>query len=77
MLGSVRMLRRSEVGSDRIGTRSPSSSGMAMAQVRLTEDILDVLRIMSGKLQINVDAIDLASLRGSSDTRLLARRSSR
>jgi len=50
---------------------------MAMAQARLTEDILDVLRIISGKLQINVDAIDLASLRGSSDTRLRARRSSR
>jgi hypothetical protein len=62
MLGWVRMLQRGEVSGDRVGHALTVIERNAMAQVRLIEDILDVSRIVSGKLQIQVDAIDLAQV---------------
>jgi PAS domain S-box-containing protein len=62
MLGWVRMLQRGEVAGDRLTHALTVIERNALAQVRLIEDILDVSRIVSGKLQIRVDAVDLAQV---------------
>jgi PAS domain S-box-containing protein len=59
VLGWIRMLRRGEVLPDRSSHALAVIERNAVAQVRLIEDILDVSRIISGKLQLVSVVVDL------------------
>jgi PAS domain S-box-containing protein len=62
VLGWARLLRSGRVGAERIPQALETIERNALAQERLVEDLLDVSRIISGKLRLQVERVDLASL---------------
>jgi PAS domain S-box-containing protein len=60
MLGWVRMLRSGNLPEDRQAHALEVIERNTFTQVRLTEDILDVSRIVSGKLRLRSEPVDLA-----------------
>jgi PAS domain S-box-containing protein len=60
VLGWIRMLRRGELAPGRAAHALAVIERNAIAQVRLVEDILDVSRIVSGKLHLTPMDVDLA-----------------
>ena len=63
ILGWARMLRRHVLarGSDRARPRGRSSA-TPRAQTQLVEDLLDVSRIMSGKMRLDVQPVELPAI---------------
>ena len=59
MLGWVRLLRRGQVPEDRVPYALEVVERNTLAQLRLIEDILDVSRIVSGKLRLHLERLDL------------------
>jgi signal transduction histidine kinase/ActR/RegA family two-component response regulator len=63
ILGWARMLRRGIVGSAQARERALEAiERNATLQARLVDDLLDVSRIVSGKLELETGAVDLASV---------------
>ena len=60
VLGWARMLRSSHLDATTAARALESIERNALAQVQLVEDILDISRIVTGKLSLNVQPIDLA-----------------
>ena len=56
VLGWTRILRTQPSRRDRARTRSRSSSATPLSQMRLVEDLLDMARIISGKLRLEMRA---------------------
>ena len=68
ILGWTRMLRTGAVDADKLARVLETIERNAMAQTQLVEDILDVSRIIAGKLRVNVIKIDLQQVvRGAMD----------
>src|SRR6185503_17234528 len=59
MLGWVRILRTTPLGTDRVATGLEVIERNARAQAQLINDLLDVSRIVAGKLQLERFPIDL------------------
>ncbi len=62
ILGWVHMLRANAVPEDRQGHALETIERNARAQNQLIEDLLDVSRIVSGKLRLDVSPVDLQSV---------------
>jgi signal transduction histidine kinase len=63
ILGWARMLKRGIVGSPQARERALDAiERNATLQARLVDDLLDVSRIVSGKLELETSAVDLASI---------------
>jgi signal transduction histidine kinase/CheY-like chemotaxis protein len=63
ILGWARMLKRGIVGSAQARERALDAiERNATLQARLVDDLLDVSRIVSGKLELETSAVDLASI---------------
>ena len=60
MLGWTRMLRAGAVAEHEEAHALEVIERNAIAQVRLIEDLLDVSRVISGKLRLNIASVDLA-----------------
>ena len=58
MLGWVSLLRDGRVGPDKTATALETIERNARAQAQLIEDLLDVSRILEGKMRLDIDAID-------------------
>jgi len=78
ILGWARLLRSGHVSSEQIGKALETIERNALVQSQLIEDILDVSRIITGKVRIHSHVVDvamvLASGRGSAGSRAPARR---
>lgn len=59
ILGWARMLRAGKVGPENLDRALDSIERNSIAQVQLVEDLLDVSRIISGKLRLDVQSLDL------------------
>jgi PAS domain S-box-containing protein len=59
ILGWARMLRAGNVGPENLDRALDSIERNSIAQVQLVEDLLDVSRIISGKLRLDVQSLDL------------------
>lgn len=62
MLGWVRMMRSGKLPDDAFEHGLAVIERNAKSQAKLVDDLLDVARIISGKLQMNVRAVDLPSV---------------
>jgi PAS domain S-box-containing protein len=62
MLGWVRMLRRTEMTPDKRAHAIDVIERNTIAQMRLIEDILDVSRIVSGKLRLELQPVNLIEI---------------
>jgi signal transduction histidine kinase/ActR/RegA family two-component response regulator len=62
ILGWARMLRTGMLGPTRIQQALETIERSAQAQARLVNDILDVSRIISGKLRLQVGPVDLSTI---------------
>lgn len=62
MLGWAQMLRRGKLGSAEMGEAIKSIESSVYIQKRLIEDLLDISRITSGKLRLNVEPLDLGEV---------------
>jgi len=62
MIGWTRMLRTRKLAPDKVGKALETIERNARAQAELIEDILDVSRIITGKLRIEIRAVDLAAI---------------
>jgi PAS domain S-box-containing protein len=62
ILGWARMLRASQIDEDTMARALETIERNAKAQAQLIADLLDVSRITSGKLRLDVRSIDLVSL---------------
>lgn len=62
MLGWVRMLRRTEMTAEKRGHALEVIERNTIAQMRLIEDILDVSRIVSGKLRLDMQPVNLVEV---------------
>jgi len=62
VLGWVTMLRGGRVGADKVGRALETIERNARAQAQLIEDLLDVSRILEGKLRLDVQVAELASV---------------
>jgi PAS domain S-box-containing protein len=62
VLGWAHMLREGSIPSGMYERALESVERNAKVQVQLVEDLLDVSRIMAGKLQVRSDAVDLAAV---------------
>lgn len=62
ILGWAQMLRSGSLGQDKIDSALEIIERNARAQSKLIEDLLDVSRILSGKLTLNIERVDLTSL---------------
>jgi signal transduction histidine kinase/CheY-like chemotaxis protein len=68
ILGWLQILRTTDPGPERTARALDSLERNARSQARLIEDLLEVSRIVTGKLQINTDAVDLrATVRAAAD----------
>ena len=69
ILGWSRLLRAGQVSGEAVGRALETIERNARAQSQLIEDILDVSRIVAGKLRLDVRPVDLASVvQGALDT---------
>lgn len=64
MLGWVRMLRTGALDADRMAKAIEVIERNTRLQIALIEDLLDVSRIISGKMRIEKEPLDLATLAG-------------
>jgi len=62
ILGWSRMLKAGQLGAEQALRAVETIERNAKSQAQLIEDILDVSRIISGKLRLNVQPVDLASV---------------
>ena len=62
MLGWVQMLRTGSLPPEKRGRALETVERNARAQVQLIEDLLDVSRILSGKLRLAVEPVDVAQV---------------
>lgn len=62
MLGWMRLLRRGQVPDERVPYALEVVERNTLTQLRLIEDILDVSRIISGKLRLDVEHVDLVQV---------------
>src|SRR5215471_13721468 len=62
ILGWTRILRTKQVGSDRIGHGLEVIERNVLSQTRLIDDLLDVSRIITGKLRLSVRPVTLSSV---------------
>jgi signal transduction histidine kinase/ActR/RegA family two-component response regulator len=62
ILGWGQMLQRGAVSADRTAHALDAIVRNAAAQVRLIEDLLDLSRITSGRLRLDVETVDVASV---------------
>ena len=62
VLGWARMLRSGQADEGSLGRGLASIERNAAAQARLVEDLLDVSRIVSGKMRLDVRPVDLAAV---------------
>ena len=62
VLGYARMLRQGAMSSERIQPALEVVERNATALKQIIEDVLDVSRIIAGRLRLNVDAVDLPNL---------------
>jgi len=62
VLGWVRMLRAGTLGSEKTVRAFEVIERNAIAQLRLVEDLLDLSRIITGKLRLDVAALNLADV---------------
>ncbi|MFN8556468.1 MAG: HAMP domain-containing sensor histidine kinase [Dehalococcoidia bacterium] len=62
MLGFIEMLRRQPMDSDRLRLALDTIDRSARIQARLVNDLLDMSRIVSGKLQLELAPTDLPAL---------------
>ena len=62
VLGYARMLRQGSVPSERLQPALDVIERNATALKQIIEDVLDVSRIVTGRLRLNVDAVDLPGL---------------
>jgi len=65
MLGWVQMLRSGALPPDKRSKALETVERNARAQAQLIEDLLDVSRIMSGKLELEPEPVDIAGVVGS------------
>lgn len=65
MLGWIRMLRTGTLDPDRMTKAIEVIERNTRVQIALIEDLLDVSRIISGKMRIEKEPLDLAELAGS------------
>lgn len=61
ILGWTQLLRRGQVHPDRRDSALETIERNARLQAQLIEDLLDISRILQGKLQLNIQAVDLGS----------------
>jgi signal transduction histidine kinase/DNA-binding response OmpR family regulator len=64
ILGWTRILRTGAMESDRAGHALATIERNAQAQVKLVNDILDVARIINGKLRLQIESVDLVAVLG-------------
>jgi signal transduction histidine kinase len=62
ILGWVRLLAAGDLGPEELGEAVEVIERNAISQSRLIEDLLDVSRIISGKLRLNVRTVDLPAV---------------
>jgi PAS domain S-box-containing protein len=62
ILGWMQMLRAGLVKEDRIARAYETVERNALIQTQLIEDLLDVSRILSGKLSLDLEAVDIAQV---------------
>jgi len=62
ILGWARMLKEKQIGTEQTARAIDIIERNARSQAQLIEDILDVSRIISGKLRLNVHPVDLSSV---------------
>jgi len=62
ILGWISLLRDSKMGTDQAARALATIERNARAQAQLVEDLLDVSRIVTGKLRLQVQPIDLATV---------------
>src|SRR6185295_4246396 len=62
IVGWARMLRTGDLDRETAQRAIETIDRNALVQAQLIEDILDVSRIVAGKLQLEVQAVDLASV---------------
>ncbi len=60
MLGWTRMLRSGRLEAERHERALETIERNAVAQTQLVEDLLDITRIVTGKLRLSIDQVDLA-----------------
>jgi signal transduction histidine kinase len=65
ILGWAQLLRSGKLGADDVGEGIAVIERNARAQKQIIEDLLDMSRIISGKLRLNVQRIDLAEVIGA------------
>ena len=69
MLGWTRILRTAADRCDRATHALEVIERNALSQMRLVEDLLDMARIISGKLRLKIDAVSLADVARAADRR--------
>ncbi len=62
MLGWTRMLRAGELAGDKVQRALETIERNAVTQTQLIEDLLDVSRIVSGKLRLDVQSVELSHI---------------
>jgi PAS domain S-box-containing protein len=62
MLGWTRMLRRGDLSREKHDRALETIERNAVAQTQLIEDLLDVSRIISGKLRLDVQSVELSKI---------------
>ncbi|HEX5128197.1 MAG TPA: ATP-binding protein, partial [Usitatibacter sp.] len=62
ILGWASMLRRPELGKEQVQRGAEVIDRNARAQSRIIEDLLDMSAIMSGKVRLDVETVDLAAV---------------
>lgn len=62
ILGWARLLKEKQIGAEQTFRAIDTIERNARSQAQLIEDILDVSRIISGKLRLNVQPVDLSSV---------------
>jgi PAS domain S-box-containing protein len=62
VLGYARMLRMGTLGPEKITSALDVLERNAIALKQIIEDVLDVSRIVSGRMRLNVEAVDLPSI---------------
>ena len=62
ILGWLQILRTTDGGEDRLERALESLERNARSQARVIEDLLDVSRMVTGKLQVKMDVVDLCAV---------------
>ncbi|MDQ4120940.1 MAG: PAS domain S-box protein [Acidobacteriota bacterium] len=62
ILGWSQMMRNNMIGPDRLESAIETINRNAISQAQLIDDLLDITRIITGKLRLNVRDVDLASI---------------